>query len=156
MATEDADLILVCDALSAASRATPDPGEMQSVYERAIESENTFAALICTSFFSLFALLTGDPHLGQLWVTRGRELHERVGGRAFSGFDENRANFAAMAGDHATAAGLYGASSAAAYRDGTVWPRQSATAELLRRTERALTHDEFLRAWRSGEQGAGS
>jgi hypothetical protein len=155
-ATDDLDLVLVTDALSATSSATPNPGEVQRVYERAIESDNTFAALICTSFFSLFALLTADPHLGQLWVARGRELHRRVGGRAFSGFDENRANFAAMAGDHATAAALYGASSAAAYRDGTVWPRQRASTELLRGTERALTHEEFLRAWRSGEQGTDS
>jgi hypothetical protein len=154
--TGDIDLVLVADALSATSSPTPNPGEVQAVYERAVESENTFAALICTSFFSLFALLTADPHLGQLWVTRGRELHERVGGRAFSGFDENRANFAAMAGDHVTAAALFGASSAAAYRDGTVWPRQSASTKLLRRTERALTHEEFLRAWRSGEQGMSS
>jgi predicted ATPase len=155
-ATDDSDLLLVTEALSATSSATPNPDEVQRVYERAVESENTFAALICTSFFSLFALLTADPHLGQLWVARGRELHERVGGRAFSGFDENRANFAAMAGEHEKAAALFGASSAAAYGDGTVWPRQRTTAKLLRRTEKALTHEEFLRAWRSGEQSLGS
>jgi hypothetical protein len=60
-----------------------------------------------------------------------------------------------MAGEHATAAALYGASSAAAYRDGTVWPRQRASAELLRRTENALTRAEFLGAWRAGEQSLG-
>jgi hypothetical protein len=151
----DADLALVAEALSATSGATQDPGEVQAVYERAVERDNTFAALICTSFFSLFALFTADPQLGQLWAGRGRELHERAGGRAFSGFDENRADFAAMAGEHATAAALYGASSAAAYRDGTVWPRQRASAELLRRTENALTRAEFLGAWRAGEQSLG-
>jgi hypothetical protein len=155
VATRDNDLALVTEALSATSSAMPNPGEVQSVYERAIERENTFAALICTSFFSLFALLTGDPHLGRVWVTRGRTLHERIGGRAFSGFDENGANFAAMAGDHKAAAALYGASSAAAYRDGTVWPRQRATAKLLRRTENAMTHEQFLSAWRSGERLTG-
>jgi hypothetical protein len=155
-ATDDADLVLVADALSATITVPPDPGQVQAVYERAIEHDNTFAALICTSFFSLFALLTADPHLGLLWVGRGRELHERVGGRAFSGFDENRANFAAMAGEYAAAAALYGASSAAAYRDGTVWPRQGPSTELLRRTENALTHEEFLEAWRSGEASFGA
>ena len=155
-ATGDADLALVADALSATTTVPPDPGQVQAVHERAVALDNTFAALICTSFFSLFALFTADPQLGQLWVGRGRELHERVGGRAFSGFDENRGNFAAMAGEYTTAAALYGASSAGAYRDGTVWPRQGPSRELLRRTENALTHDEFLRAWRAGEQSPGS
>ena len=151
-ATDDADLVLVADALSATITVPPDPGQVQSVYERATEHDNTLAALICTSFFSLFALLTADPHLGLLWVGRGRELHERVGGRAFSGFDENGADFAAMAGDYVAAATLYGASSAAAYRDGTVWPRQGPSRDLLKRTEDALTREEFLRAWRAGEE----
>jgi len=148
----DVDLTLVADALSATTAAPPDPGRVQAVYERAVEHDNTFAALVCTSFFSLFALFTADPRLGQLWVVRGRELHERTGGRAFSGFDENRANFAAMAGEHVAAATLYGASSAAAYRDGTVWPRQGPSRDLLRTTESALTRDEFLLAWRAGEE----
>jgi hypothetical protein len=55
-----------------------------------------------------------------------------------------------------TAAALYGASSAAAYRDGTVWPRQGPTRDLLRRTEDALTREQFLDAWRAGEQTAGA
>ena len=95
-------------------------------------------------------------HRGTTWAERGRALHESVGGRAFSGFDENRANFASMAGDHLTAAMLYGASSAAAYRNGTVWPRQSASRDLLRRTEDGLTRAQFLDAWRAGEQGVTS
>jgi hypothetical protein len=140
------------DALSATAAFPPDPGEVQAVYDLAVEGDNTFAALICTSFFSLYALFITDHELGRLWVERGRELHRRVGGRAFSGFDENRADFAAMAGDYATAATWYGASSAAAYRDGTVWPRQDASRELLSRTESALTRAEFLGAWRAGEE----
>jgi hypothetical protein len=47
---------------------------------------------------------------------------------------------------------LYGASSAAAYRDGTVWPRQGPSRELLQRTENALTREDFLDAWRAGEE----
>ncbi len=150
--TGDAHLLLATDALARTTAYPPDPAAVQEVYERADEQGATFAALVCTSFFSLFALLTADPALGAAWVGRGRELHERVGGRAFSGFDENRANFAAMAGDHLAAAALYGASSAAAYRDGTVWPRQAASRDLLRRTEAALTREQFLEAWRTGEQ----
>lgn len=155
-ATADADLLLATDALARTTAYPPDPTAVQEVYERADEQGATFAALVCTSFFSLFALLTADPALGAAWVGRGRELHERVGGRAFSGFDENRANFAAMAGDHLAAAALYGASSAAAYRDGTVWPRQAPSRDLLRRTEAALTREQFLEAWRTGEQAVGA
>lgn len=151
-ATADVDLGLVVDALSATAAFPPDPSEVQGVYDRAVEVDNTFAALICSSFFSLYALFVADHELGRLWVGRGRELHRRVGGRAFSGFDENGAAFAAMAGDYITAATLYGASSAAAYRDGTVWPRQDPTNELLQRTENALTRQEFLDAWRAGEE----
>jgi predicted ATPase/DNA-binding SARP family transcriptional activator len=152
----DADLAIVADALAATSAARPDPHEVQAVYERALLHDNTFAASICASFFSLYALLTQDPALGELWVGRGRELHARAGGRAFSGFDENHADFAAMAGDFSAAARLYGVSSSAAFRDGTVWPRQSATRELLRRTEEALPHEDFLRAWRAGEEHRGA
>jgi hypothetical protein len=155
-ATGDTDLTLAVDALALTTATPPDPAAVQEAYQRAIEQDATFAALVCTSFFSLFALLTADPALGRLWVERGRELHERVGGRAFSGFDENRANFASMAGEHETAAALYGASSAAAYRDGTVWPRQAPSRDLLRRTEAALTREQFLDAWRAGEQGVGA
>jgi hypothetical protein len=154
-ATADADLLLATDALALTTSYPPDPNAVQQVYERAVAQGATFAALVCTSFFSIFALLTADPALGAVWVGRGRELHERVGGRAFSGFDENRANFAAMAGDHLAAAALYGASSAAAYRDGTVWPRQGPSRDLLRQTEDALTRDQFLEAWRAGEQTVG-
>lgn len=150
--TADAGLLLATDALAQTTSYPPDPTAVQQVYERAVAQGATFAALVCASFFSLFALLTADPELGAVWVERGRELHERVGGRAFSGFDENRANFAAMAGEHAAAAALYGASSAAAYRDGTVWPRQGASRDLLRQTEEALTREQFLEAWRVGEQ----
>jgi len=150
--TGDADLAIVADALSATAAFPPDPAEVQAVYDSAVEHDNTFAALICTSFFSLYALLIADHDLGRLWVERGRELHRRVGGRAFSGFDENGADFAAMAGDYVAAATLYGASSAAAYRDGTVWPRQGPSRDLLKRTEDALTREEFLRAWRAGEE----
>jgi len=155
-ATADADLLLATDALALTTTAPPDPAALQEVYRRAVEQGATFAALVCTSFFSLFALLTADPALGTTWVERGRALHESVGGRAFSGFDENRAGFASMAGDHLTAAALYGASSAAAYRDGTVWPRQGPSRDLLRRTEDALTREQFLDAWRTGEQAVGS
>ncbi|MGD9961358.1 AfsR/SARP family transcriptional regulator [Nocardioides sp.] len=151
-ATGDADLALVADALSATATFPPDTGEIQAVYASAVEGDNTFAALICTSFFSLYALFVSDHDLGRLWVERGRELHQQIGGRAFSGFDENRADFAAMAGDYAAAATLYGASSSAAYRDGTVWPRQGPSRELLQRTEKALTREEFLEAWRAGEE----
>lgn len=151
-ATSDAALAVVADALTATSAARPDPAKVQAVYDRAVLDDNTFAASICASFFSLFALRTKDPVLGGLWVERGRELHARVGGRAFSGFDENAADFAAMAGDFILAARLYGASSAAAFRDGTVWPRQVATRELLRSTEDALSREAFLRAWRAGEE----
>ncbi len=98
--TGDADLALVADALSATAAFPPDPGEVQAVYDRAVEHDNTFAAQICASFFSLYALFIADHDLGRLWVERGRELHQRAGGRALSGFDENRANFAAMAGDY--------------------------------------------------------
>jgi hypothetical protein len=150
--TGDTDLALVADALSATAAFPPDVAEIQAVYDSAVESDNTFAALICTSFFSLYALFISDHDLGRLWVERGRELHQRVGGRAFSGFDESRADFAAMAGDHVAAATWYGASSAAAYRDGTVWPRQGPSRELLQRTENALTREEFLDAWRAGEE----
>lgn len=155
-ATGDTALAVVVEALAATTAAPPDPGEVQAVYERAVLEDNTFAASICASFFSLYALLTKDPALGELWVGRGRELHARVGGRAFSGFDENAADFAAMAGDYTAAAALYGASSAAAFRDGTVWPRQAATRGLLRRTEDALSREEFLRAWRAGEEHRGA
>ncbi|SIT66572.1 BTAD domain-containing putative transcriptional regulator [Microbacterium sp. RU33B] len=154
-ATNDTALAVVVDALAATTAARPDPAEVQAVYDRAVLQDNTFAASICASFFSLYALLTEDPALGELWVGRGRELHRRVGGRAFSGFDENAADFAAMAGDVVRAARLYGASSSAAFRDGTVWPRQSATRELIRRTEDALSREDFLRAWRAGEEHTG-
>jgi predicted ATPase len=151
-ATGDADLALVADALSATATFPPDPGQVQAIYDSAVARDNTFAALICSSFFSLYALFVADHDLGRLWVERGRELHQRVGGRAFSGFDENGADFAAMAGDYTAAATLYGASSAAAYRDGTVWPRQGPSRELLQRTENALTREDFLDAWRAGEE----
>ncbi|WP_100810571.1 AfsR/SARP family transcriptional regulator [Microbacterium sp. BR1] len=154
-ATHDAELAVVADALSATIAVPPDPEAVEAVYERAMQQDNTFAASICASFFSIYALLTRDPALGEVWVGRGRELHERVGGRAFSGFDENRADFAAMAARYTDAARLYGASSAAAFRDGTVWPRQQATREMLRRTEEALTREEFLREWRAGEDSHG-
>jgi predicted ATPase/DNA-binding SARP family transcriptional activator len=156
VSTSDTALAVVADALAATTAARPDPGEVQAVYDRAMLQDNTFAASICASFFSLYALLTKDPALGGLWVGRGRELHARVGGRAFSGFDENAADFAAMAGDFTGAARLYGTSSSAAFQDGTVWPRQAATRELLRSTEDALSREEFLRAWRSGEEHRGA
>jgi predicted ATPase/DNA-binding SARP family transcriptional activator len=155
-ASEDADLALVAEALSAVVATPPDPGAVDAIYERATRTRNSFAASVCASFFSLFALMTGDPLLGRAWVERGRELHARVGGRAFSGYDENRANFAAMAGEYTTAARLYGASSSAAFHDGTIWPRQAVTQQLLRRTQDALTREEFLSAWRAGEQPDGA
>lgn len=151
-AAGDATLSVVVEALAATTAARPDPGEVLAVYERAVLQDNTFAASICASFFSLYALLTKDPALGELWVDRGRALHARVGGRAFSGFDENAADFAAMAGHYTAAATLYGASSSAAFRDGTVWPRQAVTRELLRRTEDALSREQFLQAWQAGEE----
>ncbi len=155
-ATGDTALAVVADALAATTGARPDTGEVQAVYDRAMLQDNTFAASICASFFSLYALLTENAALGELWVDRGRVLHARVGGRAFSGFDENAADFAAMAGEYTVAATLYGASSSAAFHDGTVWPRQLATRELLRRTEDALSREEFLRAWRAGEEHRGA
>lgn len=151
-AVGDAALCVVAEALAATTAVRPAPEEVRAVYERAVLQDNTFAASICASFFSLYALLTKDPALGELWVGRGRALHARVGGRAFSGFDENAADFAAMAGDYTAAAALYGASSSAAFRDGTVWPRQAPTRELLRRTEDALSREQFLQAWRAGEE----
>jgi len=151
----DPALAVVAEALVASAVSGPNAEGVRHVYDRAIRAGNTFAASICASYLSLYALATKDPETGEMWVGRGRDLHATVGGLAFSGFDENAADFAAMAGDYRRAAALYGRSSAAAFRDGTVWPRQPATRELLRRTEEALSRGEFRRAWREGE-GLGS
>ena len=78
--------------------------------------------------------------------------HVRLGTGGGGLFIENRANFAAQAGDYRAAARFYAAARTETRRAAMVWPRRPLTLDLLALTRRHLDPADYERAWQEGER----
>jgi hypothetical protein len=147
----DADLVVIIEALLAATGQAPSRRDIEQIYTRAIARGNLLAASICCGVLTMIALDAADPSYGLTWVDKGIAAHLRQGGRESSHFVEGRANFLALAGDYQAAAVFYGATAAQTRRSGLMWPRLPATEDLLARIQKSLTTHDFLEAWNTGD-----
>ncbi|MGE3286209.1 MAG: BTAD domain-containing putative transcriptional regulator [Pseudonocardia sp.] len=153
----DVDLGVLADAVGcigsvAAGRPDEAVAEAQLVYDRAVAVGNIMAGWISAGPPMIVALLAGRPDDGIPWLHRLMQGHVRFGTGGGGLFIENRANFAAMAGEHRQAVQLYAAARAETRRAAMLWPRRELTLQLLDRTRGTLGRGEFEQAWQEGER----
>ena len=153
----DADLDVLTDAVGcmaavAADRPDDAVAQAQDVYDRAVSVGNIMAGWVAAGPPMIVALLTGRPDDGIPWVNRLMRGHVRLGTGGGGLFIENRANFAAQAGDYRAAARFYAAARTETRRAAMVWPRRPLTLDLLALTRRHLDPADYERAWQEGER----
>ncbi|MBV9923298.1 MAG: hypothetical protein JOY78_20955, partial [Pseudonocardia sp.] len=153
----DADLRLLTDAVgSVAALAAGGPDDAvrdaKRVHEQAVAAGNITAAWISAGAPMIVALLTAQPDEGIPWLRRLMRSHARFGTGGAGSFVENRANFAAQAGEYREAAKLYAVARTETRRAAMVWPRRQITHELLDRTRERLGRADYERAWQEGER----
>lgn len=153
----DTDLDVLTDAVGcvaslAAGRPEDAVRAAKHVYDRAVAAGNVMAGWVSAGPPMIVALLSGNPGDGVPWVNRLMRGHLRFGSGGSGLFIENRANFAAMAGDHRQAARLYAAARTQTRRAAMVWPRRDLTLQLLDGARARLGRDAFDQAWQEGER----
>ena len=140
-----------CVAALAAGRPDDAVRDAEHVYARAVATGNIMAGWVSAGPPMIVALLAGKPEDGIPWVNRLMQGHVRLGSGGGGLFIENRANFAAQAGQYRDAARLYAAARTETRRAGMVWPRRPLTHQLLDLTRSRLDPADYEQAWQEGE-----
>lgn len=154
---EDLDLQLLTDAVgcvASVARGRPEQAarDATQVHQRAVAAGNIMAGWFSAAIHMLVDVLAGRPDHGIPWVNRAIQGHARFGPGGGGLYIENRANFAAQAGDFATAARIFALARLETHRAGMVWPRRPLTGQLLNLTRSRLDPADFDRAWQEGER----
>ena len=157
--TGDADLEVLTDAVGcvaslAAGRPDDAVRDARRVHDRAVDLGNIAAGWIAAGPPMVVAMLAGRPDEGIPWVNRLMRGHARLGTGGSGLYIENRANFAAQAGDYRQAARLYAAAHVEARRAAMVAPglRRELTEQLRDRTRHRLGPAAYAQAWQEGER----
>lgn len=155
--TCDADLSLLIDAIDCLAlvingRSADAVRNAERVHHRAVASGNIMAGWLSAAIHMLVAVLAGRPDVGVPWVNRAIQDHARLGARGGGLYIENRANFAAQAGNFQEAARIYALARTETRRAGMIWPRRPLTQQLLDLTRSRLDPADYERAWQEGLQ----
>jgi hypothetical protein len=115
-------------------------------------SGNIMAGWLSAGTPMVVALLASRPDDGIPWVNRALHGLARLGTAGGGLYIENRANFAAQAGNYREAGRIYSTARTETRRAGMVWPRRPLTQQLLDLTRSRLDPTDFRRAWQEGER----
>jgi len=155
LAQEDPVIEAWADQIAAKSRLGADGpivtgARAAELIERSERIGNIHAAWLAGRLAARSALIAEDAATGLRLLHHVAELHRRLGGKLTADLVEFEGCFAAMSGDHARAAMLFGQANTLAFPAGTNWPTNTHSETLLATVRRALPDEEFEAAWQAG------